>query len=120
MNTEFSKELIAKASTAANPEELLLLAGENGIELTPEQAAEYYEALHKSGELSDDELGNVAGGKCQTIFDEDPETKVCPECGGIARLYYRSAKKGGHKPSYRCESCDYDSHKWYYKRFNKG
>ena len=45
-------------------EELLTLAKENGMELTEEKAAEYFAQLNKSGELSDEELDNVAGGGC--------------------------------------------------------
>lgn len=43
--------------------ELLALAKENGIEMTEEQAKEYFAKLNtKTGELADDELDNVSGG----------------------------------------------------------
>lgn len=45
-------------------EELLTLAKENGKELTKEEAEAYFVQLNKSGELSDEELDNVAGGGC--------------------------------------------------------
>ena len=62
---ELSKELLAKAKNAKTPEELIALAKENGEELTEESAKEYFELLNpKTGELSDDELDNVAGGGC--------------------------------------------------------
>ena len=62
---ELNNELIAKAKTAKSPEELMSLAKENGMEMTGENAKEYFEQLHpKTGELSDDELDNVAGGGC--------------------------------------------------------
>ncbi len=62
---EMSKELIAKAKEAKNPDELMSLAKENGIEMTEESAASYFEQLNpKTGELADDELNNVAGGGC--------------------------------------------------------
>ncbi len=64
---ELNKELIAKAKTAKSPEELISLAKENGMEMTEETAKTYFEQLNsKAGELSDDELGNVAGGGCQS------------------------------------------------------
>ena len=69
------QEIIAKAREAKSAEELLAMAKENDIELTGEQAKEYYDRLHASGELSDDELDNVAGGGCGSF-----ETK-CPRCG---------------------------------------
>ena len=60
---EMSKELITKAKEAKNPEELMALAKENGIELTEESAAAYFDRLNpKAGELSDSELDNVSGG----------------------------------------------------------
>ena len=58
---EMSKELITKAKEAKNPEELMALAKENGVELTEESAKAYFEQLNpKTGEVSDDELNNVA------------------------------------------------------------
>ncbi len=60
-----SKELIAKAKKTNSPEELLDLAKENGMEMTGEEAKAYFEQFHqKTGELTDDELDNVAGGGC--------------------------------------------------------
>ena len=64
---KMNNELIAKAKQAKNPEELLALAKENGVELTEESAKAYFNQLNpKTGELSDDELDNVAGGGCQS------------------------------------------------------
>ena len=60
-----NQQLLEKAKEAKSAEELLALAKENGMELTEEDAAEYFAQLHKSGELSDEELDNVAGGGCQ-------------------------------------------------------
>ena len=60
---EINNELIAKAKAAATIEELIALATENGITLSEDDAKMYFEVLHpKTGELSDDELDNVAGG----------------------------------------------------------
>ena len=62
---EMNNELIARAKKAKSSEELMALAKENGEELTEESAKEYFELLNpKTGELSDDELDNVAGGGC--------------------------------------------------------
>ena len=57
-----SKELIEKAKTAKSAEELLAMAKAESIELTEEQAAKAFAELNKMGELSDEELDNVAGG----------------------------------------------------------
>ena len=60
-----SKELLEKAKTAKSAEELLEMAKAENIELTEEQAAKAFAELNKTGELSDEELDNVAGGGCQ-------------------------------------------------------
>ena len=59
---KFSKELLEKAKTAKSAEELLAMAKTENIELTEEEAAKAFAELNKSGELSDEELDNVAGG----------------------------------------------------------
>ena len=62
---ELNNELIAKAKEAKTPDELMALAKENGTEMTEESAEAYYNLLHpQNGEVSDDELDNVAGGGC--------------------------------------------------------
>ena len=59
---EISQELLDKAVKCETAEELLALAKENGIELTAEQA-EAYLAERKDSEISDAEMGAVAGGR---------------------------------------------------------
>lgn len=59
-----SKELLEKAKTAKTVEELLELAKEENIDMTEKEAAKIFANLHQSGELSDEELDNVAGGGC--------------------------------------------------------
>ncbi len=62
---EMNKELIEKAKETKTVEELSALAKENGIDLTGEEAKSCFARLHpKDGALSDEELGNVAGGGC--------------------------------------------------------
>ena len=57
-----SKELLEKAKAAKSAEELLEMAKAEHVELTEEEAAKAFEELNKNGELSDEELDNVAGG----------------------------------------------------------
>ena len=71
----FTPEQIAKAKAAKSAEELLALAKENDIEMTEEEAKKHYAEWHKEGELSDDELDNVAGG-CGGSSDPDPKYQV--------------------------------------------
>ena len=77
---EFDKELLARAKKAKTIEELTVLAGENGTELTAESARAYFDLLHpRTGELSDDELDNVAGGACYK--GDRPVVTVGHDCG---------------------------------------
>ena len=57
-----SKELLEKAKTAKTAEELLEMAKAENINFTAEEAAKAFAELNKTGELSDEELDNVAGG----------------------------------------------------------
>ena len=101
---KFTPELIASAKAAKSLEELRLLAKENNIDLTEAEADEYFNQLHTNGEMSDDELDTVAGGKkCgedQLTVNGLPEGtrvqvingKCCPQCGttiGFARRILR-------------------------------
>ena len=88
-------ELHEKAKAAKSAEELLSLAKENGMELTESEAEEYFAQLNKSGELSDEELDNVAGGGCHskdgrlivtTAYSCDDFT--CRICGSHRRDYH--------------------------------
>ena len=64
---KYSKELIEKAKTAKTAEELLAMAKAENIELSAEEAEKAFAELNKTGELSDEELNNVAGG-CYPIY----------------------------------------------------
>ena len=96
-----NQELVNKARKAKSVEELLALAKENGIELTNEQAKEYFAQLNPpKGELSDDELEDVAGGGC---FGE--EERYCPNCQ--TRLELRASCHGLYS-FYQCNNCGYE------------
>ena len=70
IRTNYNNEMIAKAKTASSAEKLKRMAAEEGIELTAEEAAQYYDFLHTSSSLSDKDLELVAGG-----FKERPNPK---------------------------------------------
>ncbi len=61
------EEFIAKLKEAKSADEILVLAKENGMELSEEKAKELFSELNASGELSDEELDKVAGGN---IFEK--------------------------------------------------
>ena len=63
---KITPELISKAKQAKTPEELIDIAKINNVELNAEEAKAYFGQMNKTGELSDDELNDVAGGGCHT------------------------------------------------------
>ncbi len=69
MEHKFTPEQVEMAKATKSPEELMSLAKENGLELSKEHADAYFEQLNASGELSDEELDNVAGGGCGPDVD---------------------------------------------------
>ena len=98
---EMNKELLAKAKETKTPEELLALAKENGAELTEESAKAYFDRLHpQTGELSDDELDNVAGGGCYSSGGRLKTT-----CGHKCRHYVDGPSTFGVKGT--CCRCLY-------------
>ena len=58
------KDLLEKAKAAKTVEELLDMAKNENIDITEKEAAKIFADLHQSGELSDEELDNAAGGGC--------------------------------------------------------
>lgn len=123
------EELILKAKAVQNSEELLALAKENGVELTEESAAAYFEQLNKKGELTDDELGNVSGGGCHhngalvvTPLGYCSEW-TCGECGsgaewrekdinGVMLPYCKTPEKHSGKFVFKAHCCNCKYYKY--------
>ena len=100
------KELIFKAKQAKTPEELIAIAKENGMEMTEERAKTYFEQLNPTtGELSNDELDNVAGGACYA-YDGALLTTIGYRC----KYYEEVAQKpfGVKGTCCRCRYWDHD------------
>ena len=100
----FDSKLLEKAKAAKSVEEFFVIAKENGMELTEEQANVYFNELHKNGELSDEELDAVAGG-CG-----DPYTEIyCHKCGWTTKWngYYPTLRGDGEVQKYAgpCPNC---------------
>ena len=76
---KFTKEMIEKAKTAKNAEELAEMAKAENIELSTEEAEKAFAELHKSGELADEELDNVAGGGCGGDDNSSPNGRAKSE-----------------------------------------
>ena len=117
------KDLLEKAKQAKNPEELMSIAKENGIEMTEESAKAYFEQLNpKTGEVSDDELNNVAGGGCHTKDGREIVTVghgctgfICKKCGNenvITGVGVVFCKCGCMAVCNNCKYCTYEKGLW--------
>lgn len=125
MENKITPELIEKARHASSPEELLALAKVNEIELSEDEAKGYFEQFNKTGELSDEELDNVAGGGC---YNGDRlvvsalnrcEKWVCKHCGkGYVRDQTHSCSAYKNNPTCfkgkccDCKNCTYEKGLW--------
>ena len=98
-----NQELITKAKAAKSVAELLELAKASNVELSEEQAKEYFAKLNPTkGELSDDELDDVSGGGCG-----ESKTKYCPNCNSELRMISEGRSNFSMKFYYLCDSCGY-------------
>ena len=119
-------ELLQKAKDAKSAEELLSFAKENGVELTEDEAAEYFAQMHKSGELSDEELDNVAGGGCHkkdgrliVTLMHSCDNYVC-KCGRSGEHTHHVGNIVTVLPSCKsCKYCSYEGGLWLCNNPNK-
>lgn len=88
-----NKELLEKAKQAGSPEELLALAKENDYPLDEEEARALFGRFGKSGELSDEELDNVAGGCGDGDIEKINTGYKCADCNCMIRIT-RNKKTG--------------------------
>ena len=99
----FTAELIEKAKQAKRVEELQELAKAENIELSAEEAIKAFAELHKTGELSDGELGNVAGGcgSGEVPKFEVGQTVYVRATNAAAKILENLGKKGDIFPEYK-------------------
>ena len=103
----FTPEQMNKAKSAKSAEELLEMAKAEGVEMTAEEAAKYFTSLHTEGELNEDELATIAGGKqeysvastwaptcgCYKQSTEHADFYSSQEmCGNCAHFYFSGFK----------------------------
>ena len=121
--SNFTQEQLQAAKAAKSADELLGMAKNAGVELTREQAEKF---LHPPvGELSAEELENVAGGACALeisaffAWEEkahaegymDYSDYPCPSChavaGGMYSLFYKHVDyDNGHNKTFeKCFNC---------------
>ena len=119
---ELNNEILAKAKAAKTPEELLAIAQENGVDMDAESAQAYFEQLHKpTGEISDDELDNVAGGACYR-GDGRMVTTVGNSCRSWRCKQHNKKMDSDHRPvciecgkmasCNSCKFCTYEKGLW--------
>lgn len=100
---KLTKELIEKAKQAKTVDELQEFAKAENIELSAEEAIKAFAELHKTGELSDDELGNVAGGcgSGDVPKFEVGQTVYVRATNAAAKILENLGKKGDIFPEYK-------------------
>ena len=83
----FTEEQLAKIKAAKTAEELIALAKAEGIEATEEQIKAQFDAMHKEGELADDELNNVSGAGCDGLAPRTYRAKYNGKWGYARECY---------------------------------
>ena len=109
------KEIFKKQKGQKSPEDIIRLPKANADHMKEEEGAEYFAQLNKSGEISDEELDNVAGGGCHKK-DGRLVVSMMYSCGQF--ICKSCGRPGEHKhhvgnivtiyPS--CELCKYCSY----------
>ena len=94
---EFTYLQVQKAKACQSIEEFKELAKAEGFDFTDKQAEEYFNAV-KTGELSDADLDQVAGGGKKDEKGWNPNggfsfDATCPDCNLTTHFVYRSYKK---------------------------
>ena len=107
--------LLDEAMKAGSAKELREMAKTRGIELTEAEAENYYCRMHRLGELSDDELSDVAGGGCHqkdgrlvVSYFHSCDQFVCKSCGRSGKHTHHVGNIVTIDPS--CELCKYCSY----------
>ena len=95
---ELTSKMKSVAMQAKSVEELLKLAEAYGYEVSKEEAEEIYAELNQEGELSDEELDNVAGGGC---YSTDKHGMLIVTIGNRCEYFLQS----GFRSESTCIGC---------------
>lgn len=108
------QQILEKAKQTKSVEELLAIAKENGVDLSVEEAQGYFAQLHKSGELADEELDNVAGGGCYNKAGRLVVSSSyscgefrCSRCGKATPGHRHAKEDGWYDVMRLCQYCAY-------------
>ena len=121
-----NRELLEKARSAKSADEIVSIAKEGGFDIDAEKAAGLFSML-KSGEISEEELENAAGGcggqglsihcYCPFQWNGDVTFWTCSKCGkqlsksSVIACCSNSVRFGNneHAASIDCENCHWSS-----------
>ena len=110
---KLTHEIVEKIKSVGSADEVLAIAKECNVEITPEEANKYFHQLHL-GELDDDDLDAVADGACaDSNANENPAVSLgdtvqitseaaCPDCGGKIGTV---SKKHSRGYCIKCKEC---------------
>ena len=85
-------------------EELIVIAKAEGIEASEEEIKAQFDAMHKEGELADDELNNVSGAGCGDDDSNEPPFKSGDRVRGTAGKWKgRTGTSNGMNYTSRCD-----------------
>ena len=76
---KLSHEIVEKIKSAGSPDDVLAIAKECNVEMTPDEAKSYFEQIN-SHELDEDLLVNVSGG--WIIMDESAKIEAKEQKSG--------------------------------------
>lgn len=105
-----NEELFLKAKEAKSAEDILKIAQENGLEVSPEDAEKFILMQSAKGEVSDDTLDSVTGGAAYTVFGgylivtnfHECDRWQCEKCGGSRFEYTNVASDSGYATAHKC------------------
>ncbi len=99
------QDILNEIKKARSKEEIMALLKEKGVEIGEKDAARYFKALNKTGEIDDDELDNVSGGAC---YSDDGYLMVT--CGYSCSYFQKSVASDSNRA--KCSCCMYWDKPW--------
>lgn len=99
------QDLQSRIKKIESKEEMMALLKENGVDIGEKDAAAYFKAINKRGEISDDELDDVSGGACYS-----EEVYLMVTCGYSCSYFQRSVASESNRP--KCSACMYWDKPW--------
>ncbi len=99
------QDILNEIKKARSKEEIMALLKEKGVAIGEKDAARYFKALNKTGEIDGDELDNVSGGAC---YSDDGYLMVT--CGYSCSYFQKSVASDSNRA--KCSCCMYWDKPW--------